>query len=66
MNKVLKTPIQSEDVEHLKVGDIVFLDGYLVTCRDMAHIYLAIDQVSRGAGDAESNAIPDIGPEFLS
>ena len=37
MNKILKTPIQSEDVERLKIGDIVFLDGYLVTCRDMAH-----------------------------
>ena len=37
MNKILKTPIQSEDVEQLKIGDIVFLDGYLVTCRDMAH-----------------------------
>jgi L(+)-tartrate dehydratase beta subunit len=37
VNKILKTPIQSEDVEQLNVGDIVFLDGYLVTCRDMAH-----------------------------
>jgi L(+)-tartrate dehydratase beta subunit len=37
VNKILKTPIQSEDVEQLKIGDIVFLDGYLVTCRDMAH-----------------------------
>jgi L(+)-tartrate dehydratase beta subunit len=37
VNKILKTVIQSEDVERLHVGDIVFLDGYLVTCRDMAH-----------------------------
>ena len=37
MNKILKTPIQSEEIEKLKIGDIVFLDGYLVTCRDMAH-----------------------------
>ena len=37
MKKILKTPIQSEDVEQLNVGDIVFLDGCLVTCRDMAH-----------------------------
>jgi L(+)-tartrate dehydratase beta subunit len=43
---ILKTPIQSEDIEHLATGDIVFLDGYLVTCRDMAHrrlIDLSID-----------------------
>jgi len=37
VKKILKTPIQSEDVEQLNVGDIVFLDGCLVTCRDMAH-----------------------------
>ena len=37
MNKVLTTPIKDEDVEHLAVGDIVFLDGTLVTCRDVGH-----------------------------
>ncbi|THB73719.1 MAG: L(+)-tartrate dehydratase subunit beta [Desulfobulbaceae bacterium] len=37
MNKILKTPIKSGDLELLSTGDIVFLDGYLVTCRDMAH-----------------------------
>lgn len=42
MNKVLKTPIQDKDVEQLTAGDIVFLDGYLVTCRDMAHRRLIV------------------------
>jgi L(+)-tartrate dehydratase beta subunit len=37
VTKILKTPIQNEDVQQLRIGDIVFLDGYLVTCRDMAH-----------------------------
>lgn len=37
MNKILTTPIRSEDVERLTAGDIVFLDGHLITCRDMAH-----------------------------
>ena len=37
MKKTLKTPIKAEDIEQLQTGDIVFLDGYLVTCRDMAH-----------------------------
>ena len=33
----LKTPIRNEDVECLNIGDIVFLDGHLITCRDMGH-----------------------------
>jgi len=37
MNKTLTTPINDEDIEHLSVGDIVFLDGTLVTCRDVGH-----------------------------
>ncbi|WP_319521217.1 L(+)-tartrate dehydratase subunit beta [uncultured Desulfosarcina sp.] len=61
MNKVLKTPIQSEDVEHLKVGDIVFLDGYLVTCRDMAHRRL-IDMGMKLPVDLEGLAILHAGP----
>ncbi len=34
---ILKTPIKDEDIEHLNVGDIVYLSGILVTCRDVAH-----------------------------
>lgn len=37
MKKVLTTPIQNEDLEQLTAGDVVYLDGYLVTCRDMPH-----------------------------
>ena len=37
MKKILTTPISSEDLEGLKVGDIVYLNGTLVTCRDVAH-----------------------------
>ncbi len=35
--KILKTPIKDEDLKDIKIGDIVYLDGYLVTCRDVAH-----------------------------
>lgn len=35
--RVLKTPIASKELEDLKIGDIVYLDGLLVTCRDVAH-----------------------------
>ena len=37
MKKILKTPLRDEDVEQLTVGDIVYLDGSLITCRDMGH-----------------------------
>ena len=37
MKKVLVTPIKDEDIEQLSAGDIVYLDGLLVTCRDMPH-----------------------------
>lgn len=37
MNKTLKTPIGDADIEQLTAGDIVFLDGTLVTCRDVGH-----------------------------
>lgn len=35
--KVLTTPIKSEDLEDIKIGDIIYLDGHLITCRDVAH-----------------------------
>jgi L(+)-tartrate dehydratase beta subunit len=37
VKKVLTTPIKDEDLETLNVGDIVYLTGHLVTCRDVAH-----------------------------
>lgn len=37
MKKILTTPIQNEDLEQLTAGDVVYLNGYLVTCRDMPH-----------------------------
>jgi len=37
VKKVLTTPIKNEDIEQLTAGDIVYLDGYLITCRDMPH-----------------------------
>jgi L(+)-tartrate dehydratase beta subunit len=37
MKKILTTPISSEDLEGLQVGDLVYLSGTLVTCRDVAH-----------------------------
>ena len=35
--KILKTPIKDEDLADLRVGDVVYLTGHIVTCRDVAH-----------------------------
>ncbi len=35
--KILTTPIKDEDLAGLEVGDVVYLTGHLVTCRDVAH-----------------------------
>lgn len=35
--KVLTTPIKDEDLKDIRVGDIIYLTGTLVTCRDVAH-----------------------------
>ena len=29
--KTLTTPIKDEDLEDIKIGDILYLDGYLIT-----------------------------------
>ncbi len=35
--KILTTPIKSEDLEGINIGDIIYLTGHIVTCRDVAH-----------------------------
>lgn len=35
--KILTTPIKAEDLEDINIGDIIYLNGYIVTCRDVAH-----------------------------
>ncbi len=35
--KVLVTPVKREDLEGIHIGDIIWLDGDLMTCRDVAH-----------------------------
>ena len=61
MKKILKTPIRSEDVEQLTIGDIVYLDGYLITCRDMGHRRL-IDMGMKLQVELEGMAILHAGP----
>ena len=35
--KILTTPIRDEDLADIRVGDIIYLNGHLITCRDVAH-----------------------------
>lgn len=35
--KILTTPISAEDLKGIHVGDIVYLNGSMTTCRDVAH-----------------------------
>lgn len=61
MNKTLTTPIKPEDVEDLRVGDVVFLDGHIVTCRDVAHRRL-IEYGCELPVDVRDGAILHAGP----
>lgn len=35
--KVLTTPVSAEDLKDIHIGDIIYLNGELTTCRDVAH-----------------------------
>lgn len=35
--KLLVTPITAEDLQDIHIGDIIYMEGLLVTCRDVAH-----------------------------
>lgn len=37
MKKIIATPISKEDLKDIRFGDVVYLNGYIVTCRDVAH-----------------------------
>ncbi|WP_284085976.1 L(+)-tartrate dehydratase subunit beta [Acinetobacter pittii] len=61
MKKILTTPIKDEDLLNLKVGDVVYLTGRLVTCRDVAHRRL-IEQGRELPVNLEGGAIFHAGP----
>ena len=35
MSTTLTTPISAEDLENIRVGDVIFLDGHIVTWRQL-------------------------------
>ncbi len=59
--KVLTTPIKDEDLKDIKTGDLIYLTGTLVTCRDVAHRRL-IEQGVPLPVDLRGNAIFHAGP----
>ncbi len=61
MKKILTTPIKNEDIENLSAGDIVYLNGYLITCRDMPHRRL-VEQGRELPVDLKGLAIFHAGP----
>jgi tartrate/fumarate subfamily iron-sulfur-dependent hydro-lyase beta chain len=61
MKKVLTTPLRDEDLADLKIGDVVYLTGRLVTCRDVAHRRL-IEQGRQLPVNLEGGAIFHVGP----
>lgn len=61
VKKILTTPIRDEDLEDLNVGDVVYLTGQLVTCRDVAHRRL-IELGRELPVDLEGGAIFHAGP----
>lgn len=37
MKRILTTPLTDSDIEDIRIGDVIYLNGYIVTCRDVAH-----------------------------
>ncbi len=61
MKKILTTPIKAEDLEDIKIGDVIYLNGTLVTARDDAHMRL-VKQNRKLPVDLNGLAIFHAGP----
>lgn len=59
--KILTTPLKAEDLEDIRIGDIIYLNGYIVTCRDVAHRRL-IEAGRELPVDIDGGAIFHAGP----
>ncbi len=61
MKKVLKTPISYEDIKDLRIGDVIYLDGYLTTGRDDVHRRV-VHEGMKSPYDYKDMAIMHAGP----
>ena len=59
--KILTTPIKAADLEDIHAGDIIYLNGYITTCRDVAHRRL-IEESRALPVDIREGAILHAGP----
>lgn len=59
--KILTTPISEEDLADINIGDIIYLNGSLTTCRDVAHRRL-VEYGRELPVDVRNNAIFHAGP----
>lgn len=59
--KVLITPVSADDLKDIHIGDIVYLDGSLTTCRDVAHRRV-VEEGREIPVDVRNNAIFHAGP----
>ena len=58
---VLTTPVSEKDIDGLEIGDIVYLNGYITTCRDVAHRRVVEENMELPV-DVCSGAILHAGP----
>ena len=58
---ILTTPVSAEDLEGIKIGDIIYLNGSMTTCRDVAHRRV-VEEGREIPGDVRNNAIFHAGP----
>ena len=59
--KILTTPVSAEDLKDIHVGDIVYLNGSMTTCRDVAHRRL-VEEGRELPVDVKDAAIFHAGP----
>ena len=55
------TPVSREDLQDIHIGDIIYLDGSLTTCRDVAHRRV-VEEGREIPVDVRNNAILHAGP----
>lgn len=59
--KVLITPVTPEDLADIRTGDIIYLDGNMTTCRDVAHRRV-VEEGRKIPVDLSGDAIIHAGP----
>lgn len=58
---ILTTPVSAEDLEGIKIGDIIYLNGSMTTCRDVAHRRV-VEEGREIPVNVRNNAIFHAGP----